>query len=233
MALIRTSPILTSIAGSIASQTYQTAQGGLTVKTRRPPKTTQAPLQLIHQELVRVLAAGWSSLSQAERSAWNAFAERTPYEHADGRLVRLSGYNYYIQVNIHRRHAGAPRLTVPPPGGTVPAMVPLVWVALTSSDLLIAYITRPADFGDSYTGATWALYGSGWHRRGLMRPRGPWRIIRSLGTPDGGKVEGGVEAYTTWPTPPGYGRCFLRWRWQDRLGRFSPWSSATVDDPTA
>jgi hypothetical protein len=71
---------------------------------RAYPSKAPTPAQRVAQNAFRYVDTRWKNMSIPEREAWNAWKAWMP----------KYGYNKFQMVNIPRRLAGLPLLTVPP-----------------------------------------------------------------------------------------------------------------------
>lgn len=114
MAIIQ--PILGSLRGSIGDNTFSHNRGGDYVRRRVSPTNPNSTRQQTMRTLLSGLASGWANnLSDAQREAWNTWAENQPKEGPLGNSINLTGINGYVWCNTHILDAGDTRIDNPPP----------------------------------------------------------------------------------------------------------------------
>ncbi len=100
--------------GSVSSLTYNTWRGISTVKTRSGPTTQYSDAQVYVRGKARLATILWQTRTDAQRDAWSTYAN----EHADidwtGNPQRLSGYNWFVRINVRTQILGQGFRTAPP-----------------------------------------------------------------------------------------------------------------------
>lgn len=100
--------------GSVSSLTYNTWRGISTVKARSGPTTQYSDDQVYVRGRARLATLLWQARTDAQRDAWNHYAN----EHADidwtGNPQRLSGYNWFIRINVRKQLLGLGFQYTPP-----------------------------------------------------------------------------------------------------------------------
>ena len=114
---------ITELAGSIGGVTYQKNASGNIAKLRSNPIVNPTSRQAVHQNNMAKLVAFWPTLSQADKDLWNDLAAAHLHTTPWGREKTLSGYQWFLSVNLYRMQFGY---------GASPA--PIHWVAYTPPD---------------------------------------------------------------------------------------------------
>jgi len=100
--------------GSVGSLTYNTWRGISIVKARAGPATQYSDDQVALRALTALATASWQSITEAQRNAWRHYAN----EHTDidwtGNPQRITGYNWYIRINVRRQLVGEAIEITPP-----------------------------------------------------------------------------------------------------------------------
>ena len=113
MAIIQ--PILGSLRGSIGDNVFSHNRGGDYVRRRVAPTNPNSTRQQTMRTLLGTLAALWSTtLTPAQRAAWNVWAGLQAKEGPLGNSINLTGINGYIWTNAHLLDAGDTRIDDPP-----------------------------------------------------------------------------------------------------------------------
>lgn len=102
-----TQPLGSSEArGSLGGYVYNTWRGISTVRTRVTPKTEYSSAQTTLRALTAACTTAWKALTNAQRHAWEEWAD----EHLDldwtGNPKRLSGYNWFVRLNVRAQLCG-------------------------------------------------------------------------------------------------------------------------------
>ena len=87
---------------------------GQLVRKYVPPRNPKSPLQQEVRQAFGALSSQWRALSLDAQNAWYIAAE----SHRTG----LSGYHYFMKLNVARAHLGLARLELPP--STLPSFNP-------------------------------------------------------------------------------------------------------------
>jgi len=89
--------------GSVGALTYNTWRGISTVKARTGPTTQYSSDQVALRAKTALATAAWQALTDSQRAAWHNYA----VQHVDvdwtGNPQRLSGYNWFIRINVRRQ----------------------------------------------------------------------------------------------------------------------------------
>jgi len=92
--------------GSVSSLTYNTWRGISTVKARAGPTTQYSADQVALRAKTALATAAWKAMTDAERSLWNHYADTHPDVDWTGNPQRLSGYNWFVRINVRRQLLG-------------------------------------------------------------------------------------------------------------------------------
>ena len=110
-----TGPLHSSEArGAVGSLTYNSWRGLSTVKARSGPLVTMSDDQRALRALTAACTVLWQAATQATRDGWNIYALNHPDTDWTGLDKRLSGYNWFIRINVRRQLVGQAILSTPP-----------------------------------------------------------------------------------------------------------------------
>lgn len=100
MARVTYSALITALAGSIAGTTFQQNVSGAIA--RQKPFTCMNPSQEQTERQIALvnLVALWSTLSLAQKTAWNDLAAAHLKINDWGNPVRVSGYQWFLSYNL-------------------------------------------------------------------------------------------------------------------------------------
>ncbi|MBA7673688.1 hypothetical protein ES703_81891 [subsurface metagenome] len=132
MARVTYGESITEYAGSIGGVTFLRNASGPIAKLRSNPPVNPSPDQSTYQVNMAIIVAYWPTLSQANKDLWDALAAAHDHTTPWGDTKTLSGYQWFISVNLHRLSYGYSLRDTP---GT--------WLALTppNSFTLVATAT--------------------------------------------------------------------------------------------
>jgi len=101
MARVTYGESITEYAGSIGGVTYLRNASGPIAKLRSKPLVNPSPDQSTHQGNMATLVTYWPTLSQANKDAWDAFAAAHDHVTPWGETKTLSGYQWFLSVNLN------------------------------------------------------------------------------------------------------------------------------------
>lgn len=219
MALIRY-PEGQQRSGSSGGLTFSHNRFGAYIRPRTVPVNPNTTAQQSVRAGMSVFATTWATLTQAQRDAWDTYAQNIVWTNAFGDPVHLTGFNWYCLSNILRGQAG---LTAVSNGPVTLAQLPAPVISAVSGDVSSNQIS--VGYTNTEGWAT-AVGGALYIQQGLAVPpsrtffAGPFRRL--------GVVLGAASPPTspalltpTYPISVG-NRTYLRIRAMTTDGRVSP-----------
>lgn len=100
--------------GKMSGLIYNTWRGISTVKSFTSPANPKTSAQMTARARLQSFTAGWKNLTQAQRDAWNTYAETHLKLDWTGKPKRITGQNWYISCNIIIAICGGTAITDPP-----------------------------------------------------------------------------------------------------------------------
>ena len=135
MARVTYGTLITDLAGSIGGVTFLRNASGPIAKLRSNPTINPSSDQTIYQKNMVKLVAHWPTLSQENKEAWDAFAAANDHTTLWGEIKTLSGYQWFLTLNLNRLiEYPAPIDT--PPGWTAHPPPPLFFLTADSESFL-------------------------------------------------------------------------------------------------
>lgn len=130
MALVKLGPMVTEARGSIGGTVFARNRGGAYIRARTVGVNPQTTRQTAIRALLGDLASYWSStLTAAQRAAWNLYAANVPLINSLGEPRNVSGQNMFIRTNSLVQDCGGALLTAAPTIFTVgPTVTPAITV---------------------------------------------------------------------------------------------------------
>lgn len=105
-------------SGSQAATTSSRNRFGQYTRSRVSPVQPRTPAQVQVRGYLAELSAGWSQLTDAQRSAWNNWAAGSPRTDSLGQTVYQTGLQAFVGVNIYHKLRGGDITQDPPTAGT-------------------------------------------------------------------------------------------------------------------
>lgn len=151
--------------GSAGPLTASRNQAGLYLRARVTPVNPKSPGQVAIRQAMANNSFRWSNtLTNAQRAAWEAYAEETPLPNKLGDLVNTSGRQMYLRTNNARVQVGIGVIDAAPitPGVAEPpvslldsntsdgVVVALTTPVLVSNDVVIYTIGNPVNFAKNF-----------------------------------------------------------------------------------
>jgi hypothetical protein len=107
MASIKFGGGVTAMSGSIGGSTYARNRFGYYLRPRTKPVNPNSTLQIAVRTEMAFFTQRWhDTLSAAQRTAWATYAAAVPVKNRLGETVYLTGFNWYLAVNVFRTTNG-------------------------------------------------------------------------------------------------------------------------------
>lgn len=108
-------PILGQLRGRIGDNVFSHNKGGDYVRMGTKPTNPNTERQQTTRTFLGTFASGWANtLTQAQRDAWDTYAETHPVKNSLGQDVYISGLAWYVSCNTRLIDAGDLAVTDPP-----------------------------------------------------------------------------------------------------------------------
>lgn len=109
------SQVLTEASGSIGGMTYSHNAGGMYTRGRTIPVNPNSQYQQGVRGALAALATAWTSeLTDAQRLAWQVFADNVPVVNRLGDARVIPALAWYIKANVQRLAQGKTRIDAGP-----------------------------------------------------------------------------------------------------------------------
>ena len=214
MALIKASPLVADIRGSVGGVTFARNASGAYARARISPVQPQTARQSAVRAALAAAQSYWSdTLTPAARALWETLGAITQRTNAIGEASPLTGAQAFCAVNALRIQAGLDILDDPPTGSlSTPAP------GLSVSEAAVTFDVK-VDIAGGALAADCALL-LAWTNP--MRPTrnfwaGPWHNAQPVLTADGAAIDTGLDADDT-----PYHKIFFKARYLAADGAFSP-----------
>lgn len=103
------SQIITQASGSLGGTTFAHNKGGLYMRARSIPTNPSSAAQVQIRNAMSQMSTRWvETLTQAQRDAWDVYAENVTLTSKLGDQINVSGQNMFVRGNVPRVNAGLP-----------------------------------------------------------------------------------------------------------------------------
>jgi len=189
MALVKYGGGIIQMSGSVAGNTHARNRYGNYIRAKTKPINHNTARQIQVRSTIADLTTRWAqTLSDAQRVAWQLYADSVNMKNRLGEVVKLSGFNHYIRSNAIIASKGPWIVDDGPVVFELPEQDPTF--AITASE---ATQNITLSFDD---GMDWANEDPGWlfmFQGSPQNPQrnffaGPWRYLSRLVGIEGGGV---------------------------------------------
>lgn len=121
MALIKPSPLVNDIRGSVGGVTFGRNSAGMFARAKVTPVNPDTPRQVDIRAKFGIATIAWrSTLNQTQRDQWNLLGTTTFFKNALGDDYNPSGIQLFIRSSVLLLLSGNPIVTTPPVTAIVP-----------------------------------------------------------------------------------------------------------------
>jgi len=191
MALVKYGGGIIQMSGSIAGNTFARNRYGNYVRARSKPVNPNTARQVAIRSIVTQLTVRWSTtLTAAQRTAWQLYADSVSMKNRLGETVKLSGFNHYIRSNVPRLQGGIAAVDAGPVIFELPDKDPTFAISASEATQTITYT-----FDDALA---WANEVGGYMFKYEGMPQNPQRNF--FGGPY--RYHGNIDGAASPPTTP-------------------------------
>lgn len=101
-------------SGSVGNQTSSRNRSGQYRRQRAMPTQPRTASQVAARSRMSSMSSAWRGLTDAQRAAWNAFAQSFTEVNSLGATINLTGAQAYVKINCVNLLNGAAVVTAPP-----------------------------------------------------------------------------------------------------------------------
>ena len=116
-------------SGSVGARTSSRNSGGQYVRQRSMPTQPRTPAQVNQRARLTSQSSAWRGITDAQRAAWNAFAQSFTIVNTLGTAIHLTGAQCFIKVNSVNLLNGDATVDIPP---LLPAFIAATVTGLTA-----------------------------------------------------------------------------------------------------
>lgn len=114
MALIKWGMMVVDGRGKLGGHVLTKSRNGASVRTKVTPTNPQTSYQQANRAVFGQLSSNWTSLTEAQRQAWNQAVQEWQKTNIFGDLKNPAGRDLYISLNRNILQAGGTEILVPP-----------------------------------------------------------------------------------------------------------------------
>lgn len=116
MAKLLLSAPLAGIRGSVGASVFSSNRSGPYLKIKSPQRSLHSVRASSVQTQLSSYGFTWAALSSAQRTLWDSFGANAAQDQTDslGQTYSLSGYQWYVKINLGTFRVDRPTRTNPP-----------------------------------------------------------------------------------------------------------------------
>lgn len=114
MALIKWGMMVVDGRGKLGGHVLTKSRNGASVRTKVTPTNPQTFYQQYNRTIFGQLSSSWTSLTEAQRKAWNEAVDEFQKTNIFGDLKAPAGRDLYISLNRNILNAGGTEIVIPP-----------------------------------------------------------------------------------------------------------------------
>lgn len=141
-------------SGSVGARTSSRNRSGQYVRQRAIPTQPRTVAQIAARSRLTTQSAAWRGLTDAQRAAWNAFAQSFTVTNSLGTTINLTGAQCFIKVNTVNLLIGDATVNVPPALPSFLAVTVTGVTAVAATPLITLQGVNPA------AGTKFMIFGS-------------------------------------------------------------------------
>lgn len=179
-------------SGSMGGNTAARNRYGAYMRAKVTPVNPQSALQSAQRSRFALLVAAWSTLTTAQRDAWEVYANATPKNDVFGQPITLPGRQVFIGSNALRLQAGLTIVEDGPTELTIPGLTAPVPTITAGDPASVVFTTTDQWAGE--VGGALLLF--------LSPPKSPTRSFHRNPYRYAGKIAGAGTPPTSPATIP-------------------------------
>jgi len=149
MAKIKLAAIVDDMRNKVGNVVFSTGRGGNYIRRRVIPSNPKTTYQTAVRANLTSLAEGWASLTDGQRTQWNAAVSSWLKSDIFGAKRKPSGLNLYVGLNLNLLEAGQATISTPPLRSAVPALTSLVAAQVHAGATTLTFAATPVVAGNT------------------------------------------------------------------------------------
>lgn len=144
MALVKYSMMISEIRNKLNGSVFARNRGGAYIRNKVTPVNPKTQAQVLARARLTQFSQRWRTLTEAQRSAWNAATNAWAKTNVFGDVVNPSGNALFNRLNINVAIAGGNVLLLPPlASGVAPVTDLSLAVDETAGTMLLTFAQTP------------------------------------------------------------------------------------------
>lgn len=174
------SQVFTQVSGSVGGLTYAHNRGGMYTRARSIPVNPSSTSQTVVRANLATLVTYWgTTLTDAQRTAWNNYAANSPVTDKFGDSMLLSGQQMFVRCNSVRLRGGAGIVAAGPVTyGMATITPPQIAASIGAGSLFAAFSISDAWRGEN--GAGLVVQTSRFVGAGISFLKSPYRFLLTI-----------------------------------------------------
>jgi hypothetical protein len=172
MAIFETGAVVGSISGDVGGASFVNSRGSKVVRKNRRPSPVNTEQQLQAQNRVAEYAHKWTTISAADKKAWQTYATNRPKSNRLGVSRQLSDYQSFMQYNLARQAVTTTPPDEPPINFTKQEMYNYTATSSVTSGIIVSF-----DTFDLLAGKSVIVYGRNLYRKTVPTQNNHWTTI--------------------------------------------------------
>lgn len=181
MALVKYGGGITQMSGSIAGNVFARNRFGNYARARTTPTNPNTSAQQDVRSVIASLSEKWSqTLTAANRTAWNLYADNVAMLNRLGESIHLTGYNHYIRSNATRHRLAQGLANAGPVVFELPEHDPTFAITISeATQQVTAVYDSTRDWANENQGYLWLFQGTPQNAQRNFFD-GPWLFCSSV-----------------------------------------------------
>ncbi len=176
-----TSPLISQGSGSLAGLTFSRNRGGKYIRARATPTNPNTVFQQAVRGFMSQLTSLWNdTLTQAERDAWDLYAENVLIPDTLGEPRNVGGLGMYNRTNVPALQAGLARVDAAPTVFNIGDFTNPSIVSITAATNILSLAFTAADAWANETGSAMLVYTSRAQNPTINFFKGPYRLAGAI-----------------------------------------------------
>lgn len=168
MAIYTPGPITGGISGNVGGVNFANPSGSKVVRSARPPSPNSSALQSLQASNMQNQILRWANLSELDKNAWRNAASQKLFTNRLGINRNLSGYQYFLKLNMHAEIDLPPLSTAQTPEASVKFSSTIAnGLRITYNGVPVAVFYTGFIYGRLYYRTTKQKYASNLRKLGL------------------------------------------------------------------
>lgn len=179
--MIFTSTVIAQASGSVGGLTFSRNRGGKYIRSRATPTNPNTTFQQAVRGFMSQLTSLWNdTLTQAQRDAWDLYAENVPLPNSLGEPRNVGGLGMYNRTNVPALQAGLARVDAAPSVFNIGDYTNPAIASITAATDILSLTFTDGDDWAGETGSAMLVFTSRPQNPTINFFKGPYRFAASI-----------------------------------------------------